>query len=147
MFSVLSPGIDSPQGGNNQSCVLRIDNGAYSILLTADIELATERWLIATPSLLRADFLLVPHHGSKTSSSEEFLKAVGAGQAILSVGYASRYGHPHQDVMNRYAEANIGVVSTADSGSILLKINNINWSLTEYRSEDAAFWMSQKKPI
>ena len=145
VFSVLSPGSGSPQGGNNRSCVLRIDNGTYSVLLTADIELATERWLVTSQASTSADFLLVPHHGSKTSSSAEFLKSVGARRAILSVGYASRYGHPHQDVMNRYENANVDVVSTADSGSILLKINNNNWSLEEYRSVNPSVLDESKK--
>ena len=147
LFEILSPGFDTPQGDNNRSCVLRISNNSSTLLLTADIELATERWLVTAQPSLKADFLLVPHHGSKTSSSAEFLEAIGAKFALLSVGYASRYGHPHPVVMNRYKKVNSNVVSTADNGSILLKINNNSWSLETYRTENPAFWLNQKKPL
>src|SRR5690606_28071479 len=93
LFEVLQPAAgdyDTPQKPNAMSCVLRISNGTHSVLLAGDIELAQERRLVAAGTNLKADVLLVPHHGSKTSSSAEFLDAVRPTLALAQVGYRNR---------------------------------------------------------
>lgn len=91
---------------NSQSCVLRIEAGGRSVLLTSDIEASDEkRLLLATPpEALRSDILLVPHHGSRSSSSPAFVAAVDAQQQVYSVGYRNRFGHPHPAVVARYGD-------------------------------------------
>ena len=90
---------------NALSCVLRISNGRQAALLAGDIEAAQEQRLVDDPAmrpLLRADVLLVPHHGSKTSSTDAFLRAVQPRHALVQAGYRNRYGHPAAPVVTRY---------------------------------------------
>jgi hypothetical protein len=93
-FALLHPATDDPvpRKTNDLSCVLRVSAGARSMLLTGDIERASEALLVArSPQSLRADVLLVPHHGSKTSSSEEFLAAVGPSMAVIPGGLSQSF--------------------------------------------------------
>ena len=89
---------------NDLSCVLRIDSPWGSALLTGDIEAASERELVAAdPGALQADVLVVPHHGSRTSSTPAFVAAVAARAAVFTPGYRNRFGHPRPEVVARYA--------------------------------------------
>lgn len=92
---------------NNRSCVLRIEAaGGASILLASDIEAADEMAILGRDAgTLASDVLLVPHHGSRTSSSPAFVAAVAAQHVIYPVGYRNRFGHPRPEVMARYAGA------------------------------------------
>jgi competence protein ComEC len=101
---------------NAVSCVLKVANGRATALLAGDIEQAQEAALIAR-SHVRADFLLVPHHGSKTSSSEAFLDAVQPGMAVVQAGYRNRFGHPAAPVAARYRERGIAWVESAKCGA------------------------------
>ena len=103
---------------NAMSCVLRISNGQTSALLAGDIEQAQEAALVAHGAQLRADVLLVPHHGSKTSSSAIFLDAVAPRLALLQVGYRNRFGHPAEMVRARYQERHIKVLDLPRCGAI-----------------------------
>jgi competence protein ComEC len=102
------------------SCVLRISNGVNTALLTGDMEVAQERRLLSDAGLkakLKADFLLVPHHGSKTSSSPAFLDAVQAPLALAQTGYRNRFGHPASSVMQRYEERGVAVFRSPSCGA------------------------------
>lgn len=109
---------------NAMSCTLRISNGLRSALLAGDIEQAQEARLVAQgarpggPHAWQSDLLLVPHHGSKTSSSEAFLDAVQPQWALVQAGYRNRFGHPAAPVLARYAQRSIAVVDTAHCGAI-----------------------------
>ena len=139
--SVLSPEHRTPKGSNNHSCVLMLDHFRRKILLSGDIEKQVERYLVNHHvEKLKADILLVPHQGSKTSSTARFLDAVQPTTAILAAGYKNHYGHPHESVVARYIERNIDLYSTIESGSILLKINQYSWQIDEYRKLRKAFW-------
>jgi competence protein ComEC len=124
-FEFLHPGAADylatpPPPPNALSCVLRISNGRQVALLTGDIEAAQEQRLLQTPDLaakLRADVLLVPHHGSKTSSSPAFLQAVQPRHALVQAGYRNRYGHPAAQVMARYEALRINLVSSPRCGA------------------------------
>jgi competence protein ComEC len=124
-FEFLHPGAADyfatpPPAPNALSCVLRISNGRQVALLTGDIEAAQEQRLLQTPDLaakLRADVLLVPHHGSKTSSSPAFLQAVQPRHALVQAGYRNRYGHPAAQVMARYEALRINLVSSPRCGA------------------------------
>jgi competence protein ComEC len=103
---------------NALSCVLRIDNGRQSALLVGDIERAQEARLLADAAPLRSTVLLVPHHGSKTSSSAEFLDAVHPEVALVQSGYRNRFGHPAALVMDRYRQRSIVVHDSPHCGAI-----------------------------
>lgn len=119
-FEVLHPqaaDYDAPAKSNAMSCVLRISNERQSALLVGDIEQPQEARLLANGAPLRADILLVPHHGSKTSSSTAFLQAVQPRIAIVQAGYRNRFGHPALPVLARYAEQGIEVVRSPQCGA------------------------------
>jgi competence protein ComEC len=121
-FEVLHPPADAWQPGtrpNTMSCVLRVRDGrGRGALLTGDIEAAQEQFLVERLGAeLRSDVLVVPHHGSQTSSSAAFLATVAPAQAVVQVGYRSRFGHPHPAVLARYAAAGIAVVRTDHCGA------------------------------
>jgi competence protein ComEC len=121
-FAVLHPLASDYRPGaktNTVSCVLRVvDAAGTSALLTGDIEAPQEAALAARAGpALRSDILLVPHHGSRTSSSEPFLAAVHPRIAVIQVGYRSRYGHPAPEVVARYAAHGIPVVRTDRCGA------------------------------
>lgn len=111
-FDILHPR-DEPttvhDHSNAGTCVLRVSNGNQTALLAGDLEAPQEQALLADPSALRADWLLVPHHGSRTSSTPAFLEAVGPRLALVQAGYRNRYGHPAPDVMARYQALGVEV--------------------------------------
>ncbi len=118
-FDVLQPyagDYEVANKSNARSCVLRISNGAQVALLTGDIELAQEARLVAAGNL-KSDLLLVPHHGSKTSSSGVFLDAVQPQIALVQAGYRNRFGHPADLVMDRYEARHIQVFDSAHCGA------------------------------
>ena len=104
---------------NAVSCVLRIGNGRATVLLAGDIERLQEAALVARTAEghLRADVLLVPHHGSKTSSSEALLDAVRPRIALVQAGYRNRFGHPAGEVVARYTERGVRLVESARCGA------------------------------
>ncbi len=108
---------------NNDSCVLQVKSQTASVLLSGDIESLTEKYLVANNSMdLPSDYLIVPHHGSKTSSSLEFLKMVNPKYGIFSYGYKNRYKFPHKEVLTRYNNFNIKIFNTAEQGMIRIKL-------------------------
>ena len=127
-----------PNGGetstNNDSVALRIQFGERSILLTGDIEQAAERSLLASQQQLRADVVKVPHHGSKTSSTEGFVLATKPQLAIISVGRNSRFGHPHKEVVDRWKANGATVLTTGDYGTITIITNGRDLNLKTFIS-------------
>ena len=127
-FAILHPFASDYRPGaktNSISCVLRVvgADGA-SALLTGDVEAPGEARLVARARAdpaagLRSDVLVVPHHGSHTSSTDAFLAAVRPAVAVIQVGYRSRYGHPAPEVVARYAAHGIPVVRTDHCGAWL----------------------------
>ena len=117
-FRVLHPsrGWDSPD--NDGSCVLLVQGEGGRMLLTGDVSASVERLLAdemeAGPPLV----LVVPHHGSKTASSEYFLRRIEPRMALVSSGWRNRYGHPATDVTARYAALRVPLLDTATSGAI-----------------------------
>ncbi|MDQ4080720.1 MAG: DNA internalization-related competence protein ComEC/Rec2, partial [Gemmatimonadota bacterium] len=111
--------LDDP---NEASVVLRASYGAVRFLLVGDAERGEERWLLARDSLaLRADVLKVGHHGSSTSSTESFLRAVQPSVALVSVGAGNTYGHPSPTVLSALAERGASVLRTDRHGSIVVR--------------------------
>ncbi len=95
------PVFDEGFGANDNSFVMRIEHGKRSVLMTGDAEHEAEAQLVRDPHWLRADILKVGHHGSKSSTTAPFLKAVNPWLAVISCGRGNRFGHPHADVGTR----------------------------------------------
>jgi competence protein ComEC len=119
-FEILQPAAadyEAKLKPNAMSCLLRISNGQQTVLLTGDLEAPQEQRLVAQGVNLKADVMLVPHHGSKTSSTPEFLDAVKPRIALVQAGYRNRFQHPVPEVMQRYAERSIRVISSPACGA------------------------------
>jgi competence protein ComEC len=139
---------EGPTGGNDASCVLRIyhPESATEWLLPGDITDRMEAGYLAYLAD-REDFrlpvsrvLVAPHHGSKTSSSEAWVRALRPDQVIYTAGYRHRYGHPHPIVTARYAGIGAVSLNTACSGSIVMTIEDNRLALKEMR-QGAPFWI------
>jgi competence protein ComEC len=125
---------------NARSCTLRISNGRRTVLLAGDIEAAQEAALVErAPGRLRADVLLVPHHGSGTSSTLAFLQAVRPGIAVFQVGYRNRFHHPKAEVYERYGTLGAERLRTDEAGALILDVGTeVAWR--SYRTEHARYW-------
>jgi competence protein ComEC len=108
---------------NNTCCILQIESKQGSILFTGDIEAKAEAYLVAHyGQALHSDYLFVPHHGSQTSSSMAFLKAVNPKMGIISSGLNNRYHFPHRQTLNTYQQLHIPLQNTAELGSIQIEL-------------------------
>jgi competence protein ComEC len=107
---------------NDRSLVLRVETHGARVLLPGDIDARTERTLVAAGADLRADVLALPHHGSDTSSSRVFLRAVEASVAIASAPCQGRFGMPHPGVLERAREAGLPVWWTGRDGAVLVAL-------------------------
>jgi competence protein ComEC len=116
-FAVLSPPYASSWHGNQRSCVLLIKNHIGSVLLPGDINVQAENWLLDHYNL-HLQGLIVPHHGSKTSSSLNFLIKTQPKWAIISSGSHNRFGLPNAKVVKRYKNQGVNLKDTQSSGSI-----------------------------
>jgi competence protein ComEC len=142
-FEFLHPAADEAWPDNDGSCVLRVSAGEHAILLTGDIERNAEEWLLAEqPDKLRADLVVVPHHGSRSSSSDAFVAAVRPRYALVSAGWRNRWGFPKDDVMQRYEQVEAEVAVTGESGALLARLSSERGveSLRRWRRESRAFW-------
>jgi competence protein ComEC len=142
-FEVLHPQADDyalAAKPNAMSCVLRISNGVRTALLAGDLEAPQEARLVEQHAPLRADLLLVPHHGSKTSSSADFLDAVHPSLALVQAGYRNRFGHPAPPVMDRYRDRAITVVDSPHCGAALWSSREPDRVMCE-RDESRRYWM------
>jgi competence protein ComEC len=124
---------------NALSCVLRISNGRQTALLVGDIEQAQEARLLTDAAPLKSDLLLVPHHGSKTSSSGAFLDTVQPQQAWVQSGYRNRFGHPVPMVMERYAERHILVRTSPQCGAMFWE-STMSHATACTRMERRRYW-------
>lgn len=108
--------------GNAASCVLMVEAGGERLLLTGDLDSAAERALLDSGMRLRADWLLVPHHGSNTSSSAAFVQAVAPRAALIARGWHNPFGHPHPQVLARYHVLGVRLYDSALSGALRLEL-------------------------
>lgn len=142
-FEILYPPIHHLYQGNNSSCVLKISNRLQSILLVGDIEKRAENYLVhAKQKDLQSTVLIVPHHGSKTSSSIAFLNYVQPVYALFSTGFHNRFKFPHQIVLNRYQRLGSEIYNTATEGTITLKLNVLTNTIQRetYYDKSHRFW-------
>ncbi len=126
---------------NNLSCVLRVSGPNGSMLLTGDIEKAAEALLVEREGpALKSDVLLAPHHGSRTSSTEEFLVAARPEVVVVPVGYRNRFGHPRADVLGRYADVGARVLRTDLDGAVTLRFSGGNVTAQGERAAVPRYW-------
>ncbi|MBB3220065.1 DNA internalization-related competence protein ComEC/Rec2 [Pseudoduganella umbonata] len=125
---------------NGRSCTLRIVAGGKAVLLAGDIEARQEaELLVRSSTMLRADVLLVPHHGSGTSSTEAFLDAVQPSLAVFQVGYRNRYRHPKREVVARYERRNVATMRTDTAGAIRIDLA-ATVGVDAYRLSRPRYW-------
>lgn len=142
----LADDYDGKRKSNNLSCVLRIEAGGRRMLLTSDIEARDEAALLQRdPARLAADVLLVPHHGSRTSSTPEFIAAVGAQHALIPVGYRNRFGHPKADVVERHAAGGAQVWRTDRDGALDVAMAGGTLTVSAWRDERRRYWQAQRQ--
>lgn len=119
-LKVLAPNSEKYSLINDYSIVLKLNHGKNSFLLTGDAEQASEKEMIEKhKDFLKADVLKVGHHGSNTSSTEEFLDIVKPKYAIISAGAENSYGHPHRETLEKFDERDIEVYRTDIDGSVV----------------------------
>lgn len=123
-FVWLHPPADFPYLRNDSSCVLRIVGAHGVALLPGDVEAVIEQRLLREQkALLRADVLVVPHHGSNTSSSPEFVAAVAPQLALFATGHGNRFGLPRAAIVQRYRAGGAQVLDSADSGLVRVRVD------------------------
>jgi len=151
-------GIKAMQSDNNRSCVIRVSDEHYSVLLPGDIELPAEKQIVRyyqrqsqlqsqsqPASLLKADLLVAPHHGSKTSSSTAFIEAVDPATVVFSQGFRNRWQLPHQEVIQRYqamhsGNSDVELLQTATSGQVKVRISADNVEIRTFRQHIYPYW-------
>jgi len=142
-FEVLHPvaAAPPPPGDNDKSCVLKISAPGASALLTGDIERAAERSLLArSTTSLASDVVVVPHHGSRSSSSPAFVDAVGADVAIFAIGNLNPFRHPHPAVWTRWAVAGARNWRTDSQGAVRVEVTAAGARTIAQRDVDARYW-------
>lgn len=117
-FTILAPN-DSYEDPNNSSIALIVDHGDNSILFSGDCEEEAERDILSNGMNLDVDIYQVGHHGSRTSSTEEFLDAMSPEYAVISCEEGNSYGHPHAQTLDRLRERRIKVFRTDEQGSVI----------------------------
>lgn len=144
-FEVLHPDPARNSGrkphDNDLSCVLRISTGSQHILLAGDIEKAAEQRLLAQHrDKLPATLLVVPHHGSKSSSSYDFVAAVLPESAVFTAGFRNRFGHPRPEILQRYADSGAQLLRSDEDGAILVGMDGRGIEIDRYRQSHARYW-------
>jgi competence protein ComEC len=138
-FAILHPALGAGPSGNESSCVLKVSTGGGSVLIAGDIEARAEAELVRHGGL-ESDVVVVPHHGSSTSSSSAFVAAVSPRHAIVSAGYANRWGFPKADVRERWERAGAALDVTADRGALTVSLTSSGVALRAERERRNHYW-------
>ena len=128
-----------PLRSNASSCVLLIQGARHSVLLTGDIGVEQEQWLLKEQSI-QADVVLVPHHGSQTSSSMPFVTQMLASHAIVQAGMHNRFGHPNPEVERRWRRSGATFWRTDRDGAIVATSTSKRLSVTGQRHTHRRYW-------
>lgn len=139
-FEILHPAETGASGhDNDSSCVLRIIHQHASFLLTGDITRTVERRLDG--DAVRADFVMVPHHGSRSSSSQELIRGSGARFALVSAGFRNHFGFPDPGVVDRWRAAGAQILNTAESGAVIIDVDaEGETEVTRFRDAARRYW-------
>ncbi|WDE03806.1 DNA internalization-related competence protein ComEC/Rec2 [Thalassomonas viridans] len=138
-FAMLWPP-DIKGEANDDSCVIRVSDGVHSLLLTGDISRKVESQLLS--HLGHSQVLIAPHHGSKSSSRQEFINRVSPRYVIFSAGYLNRWQMPSEEVLARYQKVEAKVFTTAASGMLKLDFSDSGIHIQQYRQDLWPFWFA-----
>ncbi|GBE09426.1 comEC family competence protein [bacterium BMS3Bbin11] len=140
-FRILHPDTDGTTMSNNASCVLHVKSSFASILLPADIEEEAEKEIISRyPDTLRSNILIAGHHGSNTSSSDDFINAVSPQLVLFPAGWRNRYHHPAKKVLHRLAIRQIKSMITGECGAITIRVAEAGVSAWSWRQSNRKIW-------
>ena len=135
---------------NDRSCVVKVSAKSFSVLLTADVEAMSEASIVeryaAQPQALKSDVLMMPHHGSLTSSTPAFIDAVAPKLAVINAGYRNRFNHPREAVLSRYADRNISVLRTDWHGAVTISSAQGLTSIAKERDTRQRYWVDRPDP-
>lgn len=143
VFEALWPPELVSRAYNAHSCVLRVTDGKVAVLLTGDIDAVSEYLLVREGDKLAADIMLVPHHGSLSSSTGVFLDQVMPQVAIASLSKDNFWGMPSADILRKYASKDIKWMDTGEHGQISVKVVDNNWQIRSFRATDSPPWYRQ----
>ena len=128
-FDILSPNREKYEDLNNYSVVTRLTYGEHSFLFEGDAESQVEKELLSSGTDVQADVLKCGHHGSNTSNTAAYLKAVRPVYAVISCGEDNDYGHPHQEVFQRLKKAGIEIFRTDQQGTVLAESDGMELTM------------------
>lgn len=150
-FEILGPMLRDKQSARNaRSCILRVSFAGRSFLLPGDIEANAELALVSrTSASLKADVLIAPHHGSKSSSSYALLKRVLPQLILVPAGYKNSFGHPHEAVLARYEQLDARYATTALGGMLSLEVDAGGGmtGVIEYRLAEPRYWRPRARVL
>lgn len=140
-FSILHPDRKVHWEGNNSSCVLLVETGVTRVLLNGDIEKPVEQRLLREHQLQPVSVLFAPHHGSRTSSTESFVRAVQPEHVVFNAGLYNRYGFPKPDVLARYRKTGARLWTTGEQGALQFYVSEKGAELrSRYRVAARRYW-------
>ncbi len=141
-FQIIHPDQNQPFSGNNGSCVLRIENKwGVRILIAGDIEKKAETYMAKHyAAKLPSNILVAPHHGSKTSSTQQFVNLVNPEYVVFPVGYRNRWGFPKESVSGRYQKLESQLFDSASHGAVTFRIRKQVNSVETYRQSNQRYW-------
>ena len=146
-FKILHPADGSDLQGNNASCVLKVTGRYGSILVPADIEARAEKELVKREGkALASQVLVVPHQGSKTSSTGAFVRAVAPQLALFSTGYRNPFKHPHAQVKARYEGQRVRLYNSAIHGAVEVRFKEGGIEVRPYRQQNRRYWFNRPSP-
>ncbi|KAB2966666.1 MAG: DNA internalization-related competence protein ComEC/Rec2 [Zoogloea sp.] len=142
-FHVLHPGeaVDEGRAGNTATCVLQVEAAGRRVLLSSDIEAVSESQILAREGgTLASEFVLAPHHGSRTSSSAAFIAATAPRWVIFPVGYRNRFRHPAADVWARWGASGAGLLRTDLAGAVSFEVGPVVAEPVAERERAPRYW-------
>jgi competence protein ComEC len=145
-FAILHPGADFGARGNESSCVLKVSARGGSVLIAGDIEARGEGALVLMGGIA-SDVVVVPHHGSATSSSQAFVDAVRPALALVSAGHANRWGFPRPAVRARWERAGARMAVTGDDGALTVLLDGAGPVLIPQRARRTRYWHAQAASV
>lgn len=141
-FIMLGPGESLVDKENDSSCVLKMIARDWSALLTGDIEQHAESWLVQSKGEdLSSDVLVAPHHGSKTSSSLDFLRQIAPKMILVPAGYSNRFGFPHREVLARYRKLGLPWKNVGEQGAMHVVSDKGQLIIESQRTIRKRYWM------
>jgi len=142
-FEFLHPPVGhTGRGGNADSCVLRVRGLYHTALLTGDIGVAQER-MLASAYDLRSDIVMMPHHGSRSSSGEALVRATQARHAVAQMGYGNHYGHPAPEVLGRWERAGTWVWRSDQDGAVTAVSDERGLAISARRETHGRYWQEK----